>query len=369
MTPNNNSIATINQQLNNLGTINQQLSTLTQQLSGLNQQHQNLQHFQNFNNANAFAAIQPMSMNPVPINNNNNNSINNNNNNNINETNSSNNNNINSHNCIGSIKNPENLIQTDLFQSNQELLNRLQNLTLGFSNNNSINHNNSSSSNYSPHNSFMYGNPSQMLANQNSINNNNNNLNTLNNNNINLLSSPSSVGNLTPSPIFNRSSYSSSPMLDNNNTSSLCLNVSVEKNLDRKSPCRGEPSPNGQFIRPISTTPHGMSTTSMIDTDGKLKITLPMSATASESRLNSMPSSTSSTSIASSSGTIRKNDKRVTLPDFTLKITDECGNITNARKLSATPSFITRSTSEKVPNRSQLMSEVQRTAWARHTTK
>lgn len=33
------------------------------------------------------------------------------------------------------------------------------------------------------------------------------------------------------------------------------------------------------------------------------------------------------------------------------------------------PPFITRSTSEKVPNRSELMSQVQRTAWARHTTK
>lgn len=30
---------------------------------------------------------------------------------------------------------------------------------------------------------------------------------------------------------------------------------------------------------------------------------------------------------------------------------------------------IQRSTSEKVPNRSELMSQVQRTAWARHTTK
>lgn len=37
--------------------------------------------------------------------------------------------------------------------------------------------------------------------------------------------------------------------------------------------------------------------------------------------------------------------------------------------LSNGPPFITRSTSEKVPNRSELMSQVQRTAWARHTTK
>lgn len=31
--------------------------------------------------------------------------------------------------------------------------------------------------------------------------------------------------------------------------------------------------------------------------------------------------------------------------------------------------YITRSTSEKVPNRSEMMLQVQRTAWARHTTK
>jgi hypothetical protein len=37
--------------------------------------------------------------------------------------------------------------------------------------------------------------------------------------------------------------------------------------------------------------------------------------------------------------------------------------------LSNGPPFITRSTSEKVPNRSELMSQVQRTGWARHTTK
>lgn len=122
-------------------------------------------------------------------------------------------------------------------------------------------------------------------------------------------------------------------------------------------------SPSRHHIRPISTISHGSSMT-ILDSDGKLKVTLPVSATASESRLNTIPSSSSSTSMAC--GTIRKSDKHVTIPDFTLKVTDECGN---TKKLSATPSFITRSTSEKVPNRSQLMSEVQRTAWARHTTK
>lgn len=40
----------------------------------------------------------------------------------------------------------------------------------------------------------------------------------------------------------------------------------------------------------------------------------------------------------------------------------------NSQCLSNGP-YITRSTSEKVPNRSELMMQVQRTAWARHTTK
>ncbi|XP_014287857.1 carboxyl-terminal PDZ ligand of neuronal nitric oxide synthase protein isoform X3 [Halyomorpha halys] len=39
------------------------------------------------------------------------------------------------------------------------------------------------------------------------------------------------------------------------------------------------------------------------------------------------------------------------------------------KRLPSNGPFIQRSTSEKVPNRSELMSQVQRTAWARHTTK
>ncbi|XP_014261681.1 capon-like protein isoform X2 [Cimex lectularius] len=44
-------------------------------------------------------------------------------------------------------------------------------------------------------------------------------------------------------------------------------------------------------------------------------------------------------------------------------------DLNSLRLQDARPSFIQRSTSEKVPNRSELMSQVQRTAWARHTTK
>lgn len=269
---NNNNLASINQQLNNLGSINHQLNTLSQQLSGLNQQSQNLQNMQTLGNN--FNAVLP--------------------------------------NMNNNIISQDLLQQQDLFQSNQELLNRLQALNLGF---------NSSINSYTPKNSFMYS------ANQLSPNNNIN---------MNLLSSPSSVGNLTPSPILNRSSYSSSPLEDS-------LGVSMERNLDRM-------SNDSQFIRPLSQ----VSTMTTMDNDGKVKVVVPVAGGE----------------MAKVENYGKKTDKHVTLPDFvTLRVTDETGNVTNTRKISATPSFITRSTSEKVPNRSQIMSEVQRTAWARHTTK
>lgn len=274
-TNNNNNLASINQQLNNLGSINHQLNTLSQQLSGLNQQSQNLQNIQTLGNN--FNAVMP--------------------------------------NMNNNLISQDLLQQQDLFQSNQELLNRLQALNLGF---------NSSINNYSPKNSFMYS--------TNQLSPNNNNIN------MNLLSSPSSVGNLTPSPILNRSSYSSSPLEDS-------LGISMERNLDRM-------SNDSQFIRPLSQ----VGTMTTMDNDGKVKVVVPVAAGGIET--------------VKVENHVKKSDKHVTLPDFvTLRVTDETGNVTNTRKISATPSFITRSTSEKVPNRSQIMSEVQRTAWARHTTK
>lgn len=49
-----------------------------------------------------------------------------------------------------------------------------------------------------------------------------------------------------------------------------------------------------------------------------------------------------------------------------LRLSDSL-RVSDDRTLNGPP--ITRSTSEKVPNRSELMSQVQRTMWARHTTK
>ena len=53
----------------------------------------------------------------------------------------------------------------------------------------------------------------------------------------------------------------------------------------------------------------------------------------------------------------------------TLRVSGNDDSTNRRAGLPNGPPFITRSTSEKVPNRSELMSQVQRTAWARHTTK
>ncbi|XP_055322280.1 capon-like protein isoform X4 [Sitodiplosis mosellana] len=357
MTPNNNSIATINQQLNNLGTINQQLTQLSQQLSGLNQQSQNLQQFQNFgSNLNTVLNTMP-NLNSIV----NSNSFNNNNNNNNNTSNNCTNNNNNNNTKLTS-----NFIQSDLFQSNQDLLNRLQNLSLGFSNNNSIM--NTPNSSLLSH--ILNGGVQSTAMNcststsANVINNNNNN------NNGNLLNSPSSLRNLTPSPVFNRSPYSSSPMLDNNSPLTTMTATTIPTPAAECSNIYSDDT--AKFLRSISAIPLSGSVLTNFDSADKFRPVTPIPLLSSDSKSNTLTSSGSSASIATTigSGTIRKNDKRVTLPDFTLHITDECGNIMNSKRLpsSATPSTITRTTSEKVP-RSQLMSEVQRTAWARHTTK
>lgn len=351
----NNSMTTINQQLNNLGTINQQLSQLSQQLSGLNQQSQHLQQFQNVgNNLNTMLNTVPNLQSIV---------------NSSSFSNSSNNCNNNNNNSTSSAKLTNNsFIQPDLFQSNQELLNRLQNLSLGFSNNNSIM---STPTNSSLLSHLLNGNVQATAMNCSTSSSANLN----NNNNINLLSSPSSLGNLTPSPVFNRSSCSSSPMLDTNSPLTTLTTATTMSGSGIGGECSTNNVDDSQkYLRPISTTPLTDSMLTIFDSADKFRPATPIPLISSDnSNSNTITPSGSSTSIATTigSGTIRKNDKRVQLPDFTLHITDECGNIMNSKRQpsSATPSTITRTTSEKVPHRSQLMSEVQRTAWARHTTK
>uniref|UniRef100_A0AAG5D9I8 PID domain-containing protein n=1 Tax=Anopheles atroparvus TaxID=41427 RepID=A0AAG5D9I8_ANOAO len=206
----------------------------------------------------------------------------------------------------------------------------------------------------------------------------------------------------------NRPSYASS-------TSTLFDELRLARSLEKgMESLRIDDGSDGssQFIKPLSQ----VGTLTTIDTDGKVKVIVPMnhnevagqqhtqqqldipasvpsrkSASFSELPTSGAGGSGASGSMGGSSGTsgtvsqegstrnvsILKDTTRgnyydkskTSIPSLvTLKVTDESGT-TVTRKLPATPSFITRSTSEKVPNRSQIMSQVQRTQWARHTTK
>lgn len=115
-----------------------------------------------------------------------------------------------------------------------------------------------------------------------------------------------------------------------------------------------------QFIRPLSQI--GALTT--LDAEGKVKVIVPVTESSDVNANLRQQTPTASP---------KKPEKKVSIPGIVT--TDERGvmrrnaSTTSAPGGSATPSFIMRSSSEKVPSRSQMMSEVQRTQWARHTTK
>lgn len=85
-----------------------------------------------------------------------------------------------------------------------------------------------------------------------------------------------------------------------------------------------------QFIKPLPQ----IGTLTTTDADGRVRVIVPVPSNPSQNAENLMAS---------------------------LRLTDELRPFNGPG--------ITRSTSEKVPHRSELMSQVQRTAWARHTTK
>uniref|UniRef100_A0A182P3K0 Uncharacterized protein n=1 Tax=Anopheles epiroticus TaxID=199890 RepID=A0A182P3K0_9DIPT len=202
----------------------------------------------------------------------------------------------------------------------------------------------------------------------------------------------------------NRPSYASS-------TSTLFDELRLARSLEKgmESLRMDDDGSSSPFIKPLSQ----VGTLTTIDPDGKVKVVVPINPneqtgsptsqthqqqqqhhqhqqqqldipavgpsrkSASFSELPTGTSGSSGTSgTASQEGSTRNvsilkdsTRSKTSIPSLvTLKVTDESGT-TVMRKLPATPSFITRSTSEKVPNRSQIMSQVQRTQWARHTTK
>lgn len=236
------------------------------------------------------------------------------------------------------------IAQQELLNLNHELLNRLQNLNvLSGLGSTAANVANNNPSNQLP---FLYsglqtvsgqGPQSSAYCSQNSSNSSG-----LNNNALNTPSSAS--GTLTPSPMGTLS-RKSSPM-------DLNLGVS-NKSLDN--------FPEAQFIRPLSQ----IGTMTTLDADGRVKVIVPITESG-DVNANVMRQQTP---VSSS----KKPEKKVSIPGIVT--TDERGvmrrnaSTTSAPGGSATPSFIMRSSSEKVPSRSQIMSEVQRTQWARHTTK
>lgn len=257
----------------------------------------------------------------------------------------------------------------ELYQLNQELLNRLKNLNMGYP---TPLQTPVSTTSFTPSpttglpsfptdSSFMFTN----AATQNFLNNNNNN-----NNSINMVAS-SPIGTLNRSS----STYSTiSPIGD-----------SFDRSLDNINNNNISSSNESPFIKPLSQ----VGTLTTLDNDGKVKVLVPMeqqqhSSQHQRERSVLREENFFNSDNRSSGGTLKRpqQSQPVLTPilsrgekrnqsgnTVTLKVTDEAGNVTNQRKLPAQPLMITRSTSEKVPNRSQMMSHVQRTQWARHTTK
>ncbi len=254
--------------------------------------------------------------------------------------------------------------QQELYNLNQELLNRLKNLNIGYPSTTPLQTPVSASFTPSPtagfptDSNFIFTN----TATQNYMNNNNNN------NSINMMAS-------SPIDTLNRSSstYSTiSPIGD-----------SFDRSLDNINNNNINSSNESPFIKPLSQ----VGTLTTLDNDGKVKVLVPIEEQQRERVIlrgdenyynsdkrtggggggtltRSHPSKTPILTPILSRGEKRNQSGNT----VTLKVTDETGNVTNHRKLPTQPLMITRSTSEKVPNRSQMMN-VQRTQWARHTTK
>ncbi|KAG5679370.1 hypothetical protein PVAND_008939 [Polypedilum vanderplanki] len=251
----------------------------------------------------------------------------------------------------------------DLFQINNELLNRLKNINLGYAmqTNNvtspvSASFTPSPTTNFPSDSNFMFTNAGA----QNLLNNNSNNFNNSNN-----------MNNHPPIGSLNRSSstYSTiSPIGD-----------SFDRSLDNINNNNINSSNESPFIKPLSQ----VGCVPTLDNEGKVKVLVPIEHSPFDMRARSSePYDTRQNSGSADDknelgGNLQRPQKPVLTPilsrgekknhSVTLKVTDEAGNVNvmNQRKLPAQPSFITRSTSEKVPNRSQ----VNRTIWTRHTTK
>lgn len=255
-------------------------------------------------------------------------------------------------------------LSKDLFQVNQELLNRLQALNLNANATQATQQQQTpSTAAATPHNSYFFVNP--LSCTPATPTNNNGAASAFNF----LAASPAGLNAsvaLSPSPLgtLNRNSFTGSSMLNED------LRLSIEQNLNNLEEQLKVAVSNGN----LAGLACGGGSTGTRDTSrSSSTLDSPSSPRQRSSNNNISPGSSSQQSNSTSnnnnnngSSNNNNNGRETRFNTVLLRVTDEAGH---QRKLSATPSFITRSTSEKVPNRSQMMSQVQRTAWARHTTK
>lgn len=117
-----------------------------------------------------------------------------------------------------------------------------------------------------------------------------------------------------------------------------------------------------QFIRPLSQ----VGTITTTETDGRTRVLVGSDDDQKDSPRLDPPPSGAKKKEPSSPG--KRQDLAAAFNTLRVSPDDRDSRRPNSGLMQNGP-FITRSTSEKVPNRSELMSQVQRTAWARHTTK
>nr|XP_018901365.1 PREDICTED: carboxyl-terminal PDZ ligand of neuronal nitric oxide synthase protein isoform X1 [Bemisia tabaci] len=184
----------------------------------------------------------------------------------------------------------------------------------------------------------------------------------------NLFQQAGLVPQATPQPsistpnfrISQASSYSGSPILTHKSNSESCIKQDEEP---------------AELIKPLSQS--GTLTTT--DNDGRVRVIVAVSD--DESKPEPIPKPAVS-KLDPPSTVNKRNGKQPATPTkkqqgllasamASLRVSGREPESANSRKRTNVPNgpFITRSTSEKVPNRSELMSQVQRTMWARHTTK
>lgn len=114
------------------------------------------------------------------------------------------------------------------------------------------------------------------------------------------------------------------------------------------------------FIRPLSQV--GTMTTT--DNEGRTRIIVGADDDLEMAKLDPPPLGNKK----NQSPPTKKQNLAATFSTLRVSSSEDDSKKQNANLVQNGP-FITRSTSEKVPNRSELMSQVQRTTWARHTTK